>query len=121
MKEKNKEKEPFEKYLLCTEAALNKKAIDLVILDVKNYCSFTDYFIICSGKSDRQVRGISQYIEEELKKRKVFSLGIEGISEGKWVLMDYNDVVIHIFYAPVREYYDLESLWSDAKRVPYKD
>jgi len=121
MERKEKNKGLSEKCILCAKAAFNKKAIDLVILDVKNYCSFTDYFIICSGKSDRQVRGISQYIEEELKKRGVLPLGIEGVQEGKWILMDYNDVVIHIFYEPVRHYYDLENLWSDAKIVSYND
>lgn len=99
--------------LKCTNAALDKKAKNLIILKVKELSSFTDYFIICSGTSDRQVKGIAASIEETLKKSGIQPLGIEGENTGNWVLMDYGDVIIHIFYEPTREFYDLERLWSD--------
>ena len=107
--------------LLCANAVLSKKASDLIILEIKGLSSIADYFIICSGKSDRQVQGIAHSIEESLKKEGIYPLGIEGFSEAKWILLDYNDVVIHVFFDPVREFYDLEGLWSDAPRIYIND
>ena len=105
------------KALLCTNAALSKKAQNLVILEMNKLGSVADYFIICSGRSDRQVQAIAYSIEESMKKQGILPLGIEGFSEAKWILLDYNDVIIHVFYDPIREFYDLEGLWSDAQRV----
>ncbi len=105
------------KPMLCLKAALEKKAQDPVLLELKGIASFTDYFLILSGKSDRQVQAIAQGIEETLKKRGVRPLGLEGTNEGKWILMDYEDVVVHIFLDPVRKFYDLEGLWIDAQRI----
>ena len=105
------------KSLYCVRAALEKKAFDLVLLDVQNISSFTEYFLICSGRSDRQVQAIVRSIEEDLKKMGIYSLGMEGFEEGKWILMDYDDVVVHVFFDPVRRFYDLEGLWLDAPRV----
>jgi len=106
-----------ERVLLCVNASLEKKAKDLVILNVKTLSSFADYFIICSGSSDRQVQAIASSIQENLKKVGVLPLGVEGETFGKWALMDYDDVIIHIFYEPIREFYDIERLWSDAPRM----
>lgn len=106
-----------EKAFLCARALLDRKAIDLVILEVKDLSSFTDYFLICSGNSDRQVQAIASHIEERLGKEGIHPLGIEGKREGRWTLLDYGDVVVHIFFHPVREFYDLEKLWSEASRV----
>jgi len=106
-----------ERALLCINASLKKKAKDLVILNVKTLSSFADYFIICSGTSDRQVQAIASSIQENLKEFGVLPLGVEGETFGKWVLMDYDDVIIHIFYEPIREFYDIERLWSDAPRM----
>jgi ribosome-associated protein len=106
-----------EKALLCAQAALDHKAIDLAILEVKKLSSFADYFVISSGSSDRQVQAIASHIEEKLGKQGLHPLGIEGKREGRWVLLDYGDVIIHIFYHPIREFYDLERLWSDAPKV----
>lgn len=106
-----------EKAFLCARAALDHKAIDLTILEVKDLSSFTDYFVISSGNSDRQVQAIASHIEEKLKKQGLHPLGIEGKREGRWILLDYGDVVIHIFYHPIREFYELERLWSDAQKV----
>jgi ribosome-associated protein len=105
------------KSLLCLRAAIEKKAQDPVLLELKGITSFTDYFLLCSGKSDRQVQAIAQAIEEALKKRGIQPLGQEGMREGRWILIDYEDVVVHIFLEPVRKFYDLEGLWIDAPRV----
>jgi ribosome-associated protein len=105
------------KSLLCLKAALEKKALDPVLLELKGATSFTDYFLLCSGKSDRQVQAIAQGIEEALKKKGIRPLGQEGMIGGRWVLMDYEDVVVHIFLEPVRKFYDLEGLWIEAQRI----
>ena len=98
-------------------AVLGMKAFDVVVLDVRGLASFADTFIICSGQSHRQVSAIAEFINRDLKAKGLKPLGIEGLREGHWVLMDYVDVVIHIFYEPIRDFYDLEGLWSDARRT----
>jgi ribosome-associated protein len=103
--------------LLFAKLAVDFKALDLVVLDVTGLSSFADFFVICSGKSSRQVQGIADNLHESLRKEGIRPLGIEGHREGQWVLMDYGDVIIHVFYEPVRFLYDLESLWSEARRV----
>lgn len=94
--------------------------MDLVILEVKYLSSVTDYFVICSGNSDRQVKAIAAHVEEKLGKKGIVPLGVEGKREGRWVLMDYGDVVVHVFYQPVREFYELERLWSEAPRMQWR-
>ncbi len=86
-------------------------------MQVKGLCSFADYFIVCSGTSHRQVLALAQYLQEALAKAGVKPLGVEGLEEGNWVLLDYNDVVIHIFLHPLREFYDLEGLWAEAVKL----
>jgi ribosome-associated protein len=88
-----------------------------VILDVKNLTSIADAFIICSGRSNRQVAAIAELIQVELKKHGIRPLSVEGKKEGHWVLLDYGHVIMHVFYEPVRSFYDLEGLWIDAKRI----
>jgi len=110
-----------EKALWFAQLALDKKAADLVLLDVQQQSSFTSYFMICSGASDRQVQAIAAHLEAISKQAGVRPLGVEGVREGRWVLLDYADVVIHIFHEPVREFYDLERLWTDAPRIPVED
>jgi ribosome-associated protein len=102
---------------LYVKAALGKKALHLVLLDVHELSSVADVFIICSGRSNRQVKAIAEHILVELKKENIKPLSTEGMSEGHWVLMDYGHIIIHIFYEPVRSFYDLESLWIDAARI----
>ncbi|MBN1828185.1 MAG: ribosome silencing factor [Deltaproteobacteria bacterium] len=102
-----------ETVLLCVNAALGKQAKDILILRVKEVASFTDYFIICSGRSDRQVQAIAHGISEELKKNGIRPLGVEGTALGTWILVDLGDVIVHIFHEPVRAFYDIERLWSD--------
>ena len=99
------------------KAALGKKASGLVILDVRELTSIADVFIICSGRSNRQVTAIAEYIQLSLKKKGIKPLSVEGKREGHWALLDYGHVVIHIFYEPVRDFYDLEGLWVDAERI----
>ena len=102
---------------LFIEAVTKKKAENLVVLDMQNLTSIADVFIICSGRSNRQVKAIADAAVDHLKKHKIRPLSVEGTGEGHWVLMDYGDVVIHIFYEPVREFFDLEGLWVDARRI----
>ena len=107
----------WDKLLLLTRAALEKKACDLVALEVRELTSIADYFIICSGRSDRQVQSIAQGIEQSLGQAGISLLSVEGASRGHWVLMDFSDVIVHIFYEPVRHFYDLDGLWDHASRV----
>ncbi len=102
--------------LLCVQQVFGK-AQDLVLLDVRGISSFADFFFICSGRSSRQVQGIADQLEEALREKGIHPLGVEGRREGHWILMDYGDVIVHIFYEPTRHAYDLESLWSEAKSV----
>ena len=106
-----------EKAYLCARALLDRKAVDVVILEVKDLSSFTDYFLICSGHSDRQVQALASHVEEKLGQQGFHPLGVEGKREGRWILLDYGEVIIHIFYGPVRAFYDLERLWSEAPRI----
>jgi len=106
-----------ERALLLSRFALEKKAYDLVLMEVREISSIADYFMICSGRSDRQVQSIAQGIEENLGKAAIHPLSVEGTSHGHWILMDFSDVIVHIFYQPIREFYDLEGLWSHAPRV----
>jgi ribosome-associated protein len=93
------------------------KAQDLVVLKVKELCSFADYFLICSGGSRRHVLALAQHLEEDLSRAAIRPLGVEGLKEALWVLMDYNGVVIHIFSQALREFYNLEGLWAEAPQV----
>lgn len=102
---------------LYIKAASEKKAQNLIVLDVADLTSIADVFIICSGKSNRQVNAIADSIVVNLKKHKIKPLSVEGTGEGHWVLLDYGHVIIHVFYEPVREFFDLEGLWVDAKRI----
>lgn len=99
------------------QAILEKKAESIVALDVRGLTSIADAFIICSGRSSRQVSAIADQIQRFLKEHAIKPLSVEGKSDGHWVLMDYGDVVIHVFYVETRAFYDLEGLWIDAKRV----
>jgi ribosome-associated protein len=103
--------------LLCAREVLEVKAQELTVLDVRGLCSFADYFLICQGKSTRQVQGMADRLEESLRSRGIRPLGVEGRPENHWILMDYGDVIVHIFHEPTRRFYDLESLWADAPRV----
>lgn len=105
------------KALMCAKAAIDKKSEHVKILDLTELSGFTDYFVVCSGMSDRQVQSIADSVEHELSSSGHEILSSEGYSDGRWVLIDLGDVVVHIFLDALREYYDLESLWADAPRV----
>lgn len=102
---------------LYVKTALEKKAEDPVLLDVRGLTSIADYFLILSGRSHRQVTAISEFVVKELKGLKIKPLSVDGIKEGHWVLIDYGHVVMHVFYDSIRRFYDLEGLWCDAKRI----
>jgi len=102
----------------CLAALAGKKAVNIVALDVHSLTSVADTFILCSGGSNRQVAAIAEHVRRELKKSGVSPLAAEGLKEGHWALLDYGEVVLHVFYEPVREFYDLEGLWADARRLP---
>jgi ribosome-associated protein len=93
------------------------KGIDPVLLEVTKFCSFADFFILCSGGSHRHVTALAQHVEEALAQAGVKPLGVEGLEEGQWVLMDYNTLVVHIFMQPRREFYNLEDLWSEVPKT----
>lgn len=103
------------------KAASDKKARDIVVMDMQGLMSSTDYFVICSANTATQVRAIADNIEEKLAEQGAAFLHKEGYREGEWVLMDYGDVIAHIFMQEAREYYGLERLWGDAKLTPYED
>jgi len=105
-----------ERLILCINAVLQKKAKDILVLNLSKLSAFTDYMIICSGTSEREVQAIAQAIQLFLKKADIRPLGVEGEANGQWVLLDYDDVVISVFYEPFRTFYDLENLW-DAPRM----
>jgi ribosome-associated protein len=105
------------KALNCARAAIEKKAENLKVLDLKELSSFTDYFVICSGTSDKQVQAISDSVGQFMSSDGQSALSVEGYADGRWILMDYGDVIVHIFIDALRDYYDLESLWSEAPRV----
>jgi ribosome-associated protein len=99
------------------EATRDKKALEIVVLDLRGLASFTDYFLICAGGSRRQIETIADEVEEKLRKEKRRPTHVEGYPRGDWILMDYVDFVVHIFTPASRAYYDLERLWGDAKRL----
>lgn len=109
--------ETKEKALSLARVAWEKHAQDPVLIEVKSSSDVTDYFLVCSANSDRGVKTIVESIEQKLKELGEKVIGIEGYSEGKWVLIDSADVVTHVFYEPLRDFYDIESLWIDAPRV----
>lgn len=102
-------------------AASDKKARDIVVMDMKNLMSSTDYFMVCSAPTATQVRAIADNIEEKMDEAGIHFNHKEGYREGEWILLDYSDVVAHIFRQEAREYYALERLWGEAPLTPYED
>ncbi|MGI5853326.1 MAG: ribosome silencing factor [Bacillota bacterium] len=100
--------------LLAKEAGDDKKAINPVVLDVSGISRVTDFFVILSGNTEIQVQAIAEAVKEKLEAQEVTYIRREGFSEGRWVLLDYGDVVVHVMHREEREYYDLERLWGDA-------
>lgn len=106
---------------LSVKASLAKKAEDVLVLDLRDVTSFTDFFVILSGNSSRQNVAIYENIEQELKKESLRPIGVEGRGLAEWILMDYGSFIVHVFSKRAREYYSLEKLWGDAPRVAFSD
>lgn len=98
-------------------AADDRKAVDLKVLQLEKVTDFTDYFMICSGTSERQVQAIADAVQEKLREHRVRPLHVEGYNRAQWVLIDYGDLVVHVFQEEQRRYYALERLWGDAPEV----
>ncbi|MCB9643772.1 MAG: ribosome silencing factor [Myxococcales bacterium] len=97
--------------------AEDKKAENIFVYEVKDLCSYADYVVICSGNSDRHVSAIAETLREEGKHAGHMPLGVEGLHKAQWVLLDFGDVVVHVFYGPVRDYYDLDRLWPAKSKL----
>lgn len=106
-----------ERVLAALHAASEKKAIEPVVLDLREIASFTDYFVIVSGANERQVQAISDEIYESLKKSGHAAARVEGYKTAEWILLDYGDFVVHVFEQKARKFYDLERLWRESKRI----
>lgn len=104
---------------IIAQAAYDTKAEDLTVLDLTKLSAFADYFVICTGTSDRQVQAIADRIQEALKKAGVRPLGVEGYQQGHWILIDCAGVIAHIFYQEARAFYGLDKLWGDAPKVKF--
>jgi ribosome silencing factor RsfS/YbeB/iojap len=108
--------------ILCAAYALDKKAYNVRVLEVKGLSSLTDYLLIANGRSDRQVQAIAESVRLGLKKdHETLPLAVEGMNEGRWILLDYGDVMVHIFQEPIRDFYDLDGLWSEAAEITIPD
>lgn len=105
------------KTLACAKAAIDKKCERLQILDLTEMNAFSDFFVICSGTNEKQVQAIASHIEKMMREQGMKASSLEGVQEGRWVLMDYGDIVVHIFLDAIRDYYGIDHLWEDARRV----
>lgn len=103
------------------KAALEKKAVNVVVLDLRHTPAFTDFFVLCSGQNARQVKAIADSVEEALRAAKVRPAHIEGYDRSEWVLMDFFNFIVHVFSPQTREFYALERLWGDAERIEIDD
>ncbi len=113
---------PEQMVMAIAELAADRKAIDIVGLDLRGMVGYADYFLICSGRSDRQTRAIHDAIHQGMKARyRLLPRRVEGLGESRWILMDYLDVVVHIFTPETREYYRLEQLWGEAPPLALPD
>ena len=111
---------PRQLALLAAEVCSDKKAKDIVILDVRKITSISDYFIICSTSNERQARAITDDLRVRMRDIGKRELGVEGVADGRWVLQDFADIVVHVFHESQREFYDIEGLWADATKVRWK-
>ena len=109
--------EPSECLRIAVEAAEDRKAFDIRILDLRPVCDFTDYFLICSGTNSRQLQAVAKSIEDELRDRGLRPLSVEGAPRGRWILLDFGDFLVHVLDQEGRDYYRLEDIWSDAPDV----
>lgn len=110
-----------EKAIKAAELAIDKKARDTVVLELKELSSIADYFVICSGENPAQIRAIADAIDDYFSKKKLSLIGKEGLDFARWVLIDYGDIVIHIFDDETRAFYNLEKFWIDAPRIAFEE
>ncbi|MCF8009409.1 MAG: ribosome silencing factor [Halanaerobiales bacterium] len=106
---------------IAADAAEDKKAFDIEILDVREITIIADYFVICSGNTDKQVKAIAREVEKKLDESGFYPKQIAGKDDARWILMDYADVIVHIFHKKERNYYDLDRLWADAEKILKKE
>ena len=111
---------PRQLALLAAEVCDEKKAKQIVVLDVRKITTISDYFIVCSTSNERQARAIAEEMRMKLKEMGKREMGVEGMEDARWVLQDFGDIVLHIFHESQREFYDIEGLWADAKQVRWK-
>ncbi|MDP8218818.1 MAG: ribosome silencing factor [Candidatus Theseobacter exili] len=104
----------------CRDAADDKKAEDIVVMDMHKLSDIADYLVICSGGSDRHVKAICEEIHHVLRKKNCWPFRSDGVHEGQWAVIDYIDVIVHVFQKDLREYYQLERLWGDARIVRFR-
>ena len=117
IKKEYRDKSGLEIAMACARRAQDSKAEDLVVFDVTGLTSYTDFLVVMSGRSTRHVQGLAEAIEDEIRSKKVKTAKAEGLQEGLWVILDFDDVVVHIFYHEQRSFYNLDGLWHHAKRV----
>ncbi len=121
VKKEYQDKSSLELAVIAARAALDAKAEEVIVLDVRGISSFTDFFVIMNGRSTRHVQGLAEIIEGEMRSKRINTSHAEGMEEGQWVLLDFNDIVVHIFYHEQRKFYDLEGLWQSAHAVNIDD
>jgi ribosome-associated protein len=103
------------------QVMVDKKGYDIVLLEISHVAAFADYFVICSGRSSVQVKAIVNALEAYFREKGIRPFHIEGYTEGRWVLMDYDEVIVHVFLEEARDFYDLERLWNDVPRTDFDD
>lgn len=121
IKKEHRDKESLDLAKLCAQVGLDSKGEDIVIIDVRGIASYTDHFVVMNGRSTRHVIGLAEALEGELRSKRVKASRAEGLTDGMWVLLDFDDVVVHIFYYEQREFYDLEGLWHEAPQIKVED
>lgn len=109
----------FDLVLLMVEKLIEKDAEEVKVIEVGDRLLITDYFVIASGSSERHVRTLYEWLDEQMSEVGIIPLGVEGYAEGRWILMDYGDIIVHIFLPDVRRFYDLEGLWIDMRVYCY--
>lgn len=111
---------PRQLALLAAEVCDEKKAKDIVVLDVRKITTISDYFVVCSTTNERQARAIAEELRLKFRDLGKREMGVEGLEDARWVLQDFGDIVLHLFHESQREFYDIEGLWADAKHVRWK-
>lgn len=104
--------------LECARSAIDKNGENVRILDLTPFSSFTDFFVVCSGYSNRQIQAMADHISSTLKRQGTAPISVEGYSEARWILIDFGDVVVHLFQDSLRDFYSIEDLWAKAPRIP---